>query len=124
MTTVKALIATALKRGWDTFQLDVNNVLLRFCEAAYLMSVGRLDIRGRIGTEMLSPKTEYSAYLVFNLLKWSHGLESAKSSIKFVNYESEIDTENQYNTVHFARAQVNGDIPKMRGDRWMEVELG
>ncbi|XP_055800391.1 F-box protein VBF-like [Solanum dulcamara] len=97
---------------------------LRFSDAAYLLSVGQLDIHGRIGTEMLSPKTEYAAYLVFNLLKWSCGLESAKSSIRFVNYESEIDTEKQSNTVHFARSKVSGDIPKIRGGGWMEVELG
>ena len=92
---------------------------------AYLDSVRRLDIRGTIGTEMLSPKTEYVAYLVFKLVNWSNELEYAKSSIRFVDYESEIDAENQANTVHLPRLQESeADIPKMRKDGWMEVKLG
>ncbi|KAH0636127.1 hypothetical protein KY290_036551 [Solanum tuberosum] len=51
-------------------------------------------------------------------------LESAKSGIRFVNYESETDTENQANTMHLPRLQESGNIPKMRGDGWMEVKLG
>ncbi|XP_055806909.1 F-box protein PP2-B13-like [Solanum dulcamara] len=99
-------------------------VFIRFSKVAYLASVRQLDIRGTIGTEMLSPKTEYATYLVLKLVNMSNGFDSAKSSIRFVNYESEIDTENQANTVHLARFQESGDIPKMRGDGWMKVELG
>ncbi|XP_049372645.1 F-box protein PP2-B11-like [Solanum verrucosum] len=92
---------------------------------AYLIVGHQLDIRGTIGTEMLSPKTEYAAYLVFKLVnRCDYRLESAKSSIWFVNYESEIDTENQANTVHLPRLQESGDIPKLRRDGWMEVKLG
>ncbi|KAG5580856.1 hypothetical protein H5410_051483 [Solanum commersonii] len=74
---------------------------------------------------MLSPKTEYSAYLVFRLVNGcDNSLESVKSSIRFVNYESEIDIENQANTVHLPRLQESGYIPKIRGDGWMKVKLG
>ncbi|KAJ8561207.1 hypothetical protein K7X08_027397 [Anisodus acutangulus] len=111
----------------------------RFSEVAYLVSVRGLDIRGRIGTEMLSPKTDYAAYLVFKLKNVSNGLESANAIIRFVNYESDTETENQANTVKLAtwtqnRRNFGGDnnqqiiasgkIPKMRDDGWLEVELG
>ncbi|KAH0720495.1 hypothetical protein KY284_005525 [Solanum tuberosum] len=116
---------------WDINPREEAHVILlreehlrRFSEVAYLASVRRLDIRGIIDTERLSPKIEYVAYLVFKLANRCNGLESAKSSIKFVNYESEIDTQNQANTVHLARLQGSGDIPKMRGDGWMKVKLG
>ncbi|XP_059274692.1 F-box protein PP2-B3-like [Lycium ferocissimum] len=39
---------------------------------------------------------------------------------RFVNYESDTETEKQANTVKLS----SGNIPKMRGDGWMEVELG
>jgi len=92
---------------------------------AYLIIGNQLDIRGTIGTKMLSPKTEYNAYLVFKLVNMcDYRLESAKSSIRFVNYDSEIDTENQANTVHHPRLQESGNISRMRGDGWMEVKLG
>ncbi|KAH0660314.1 hypothetical protein KY290_029810 [Solanum tuberosum] len=101
----------------------------RFSEVAYLIIGNQLDICGTIGTEMLSPKTKYNAYLVFKLVNMcDYRLEYAKSSIRFVNYESETDTENQDNIVHLPRLQESGNIPKMRGDGWMdgwmEVKLG
>ncbi|WMV25359.1 hypothetical protein MTR67_018744 [Solanum verrucosum] len=43
---------------------------------------------------------------------------------RFSNYESEANTENQANTLHLPRLQESGDIPKMRGDGWMEKKLG
>ncbi|KAK4724483.1 hypothetical protein R3W88_027262 [Solanum pinnatisectum] len=74
---------------------------------------------------MLSLKTKYAAYLVFKFLNGcDNSVPSTKSNIRFVNYESEIDAENQANTVHLPRLQESGGIPKMRGDGWMEVKLG
>ncbi|KAK4706764.1 hypothetical protein R3W88_033673 [Solanum pinnatisectum] len=65
----------------------------------------QLDIHGTIGTKILSPKTEYAAYLVFKLVnRCDYRIESSKSSIRFI-------------------ARKWG-IPKMRGDGWMEVKLG
>ncbi|KAF3612680.1 hypothetical protein FXO38_36691 [Capsicum annuum] len=87
-------------------------------EVAYLANARSLDIHGRIGAEMLSPKTDYAAYLVFKLARKSYGLEYANSVIRFVNYESETKTEEQANIEQLAT------LPKMRGDAWMEVELG
>ncbi|XP_055806910.1 putative F-box protein PP2-B2 [Solanum dulcamara] len=84
---------TLANNGLSTVQAQMVH---RFSKVAYLASVRQLDIHGTIGTEMLSPKTEYAPYLVLKLA----------------------------NTVHLARFQESGDIPKMRGDGWMKVELG
>ncbi|KAM3267330.1 hypothetical protein P3S67_032502 [Capsicum chacoense] len=64
-----------------------------FPKVAYLANARSLDIRGIIGTEMLSLKTDYAAYLVFKLARKYYGLESANSIVRFVNYESEAETE-------------------------------
>lgn len=71
----------------------------------YRIVVHQLDIRGIISTKILSPKTKYAAYLVFKLLNGcdSSFIQSVKSSFRFVNYESEVDAENQANTVHLER---------------------
>lgn len=72
---------------------------------------------------MLSPKTKYAAYLVFKFVNGcNNSLPFAKSNIRFVNYESEIDAENQANTVHLPILQESGGIPKNER-RWMEVKL-
>ncbi|XP_049399960.1 uncharacterized protein LOC125864062 [Solanum stenotomum] len=66
---------------------------------------------------MFPPKTKYAAYLALKFVNGcDNNLPSAKSNIRFVNYESEIDVENQANTVHLPRLQESGGIPKMRGD--------
>ncbi|MCD7446003.1 hypothetical protein HAX54_024707 [Datura stramonium] len=67
---------------------------------------------------MLSPTTDYAAYLVFKLAAITDGLNYANSIIRFVNYECAFETEKQANTVKLAT------LPNMRGDGWMEVELG
>ncbi|WMV25364.1 hypothetical protein MTR67_018749 [Solanum verrucosum] len=126
---LKAQIQELLDKGFICPSVSKWGALVLFDKKmegmAYLIVGHQLDIRGTIGTEMLSPKTEYAAYLVFKLVnRCDYRLESAKSSIWFVNYESEIDTENQANTVHLPRLQESGDIPKLRRDGWMEVKLG
>ena len=73
---------------------------------------------------MLSSKTKYVFSLVFKLSNWFSGLESAKSSISFGNYESEIDIKNQVINVHLVGLQGSGHIPKVREDGWIEVKLG
>ncbi|OIT05664.1 PREDICTED: F-box protein PP2-B10-like [Nicotiana attenuata] len=107
----------------------------RFSEVASLSSVRRLDIRGKIGTKMLSPKTDYSAYLVYKLVDNPYGLESANAIVRFVDYESDTDTENQANTVKLETLPEsrrnggylqfkNGKFASMRADGWMEVKMG
>ncbi|MCD7446002.1 hypothetical protein HAX54_024706 [Datura stramonium] len=95
------------------------NSNLRFSEAACQGALRLLDINGRIGTEMLSPKTDYAAYLVFKLAAITDGLDYANSTIiRFLNYQYKIEIDKQAITGKLE------PLPKMRGDGWMEVELG
>ncbi|KAF3646043.1 hypothetical protein T459_30801 [Capsicum annuum] len=89
-----------------------NNVkyFCRFPKVVYLANAHSLYICGRIGTDMLSTKIHYAAYLVFKLTCKSYGLEYANSIIRFVNNESKTETEEQANTVQLAT------LPKIRGD--------
>ncbi|KAM1160690.1 hypothetical protein ACFX19_034268 [Malus domestica] len=48
----------------------------RFEEVAELISVCWLEIRGKIGTRMLSPSTLYKAFLVFKSIAGAHGFEN------------------------------------------------
>lgn len=48
----------------------------RFREVAELVNVCWLEIRGRIQSKMLTPKTTYAAYLIFKLADWSRGLDN------------------------------------------------
>ncbi|XP_055826180.1 F-box protein PP2-B5-like [Solanum dulcamara] len=68
---------------------------------------------------MVSPKTDYVAYLVFKLVDTSNGLESANLTIMSVSYKADTATEEQGNIV-----QLISKFPKLRGDGWMEIELG
>uniref|UniRef100_M1DPC3 F-box family protein n=1 Tax=Solanum tuberosum TaxID=4113 RepID=M1DPC3_SOLTU len=90
----------------------------KFSKVAYLHFVPQLDIPGRKGTKVLSPKPDYVDYLVFKLGNKSCELEYSNSIIRFVNYESDTETEKQANTVKLVTST------KLRGDGWMEVELG
>ncbi|WMV25999.1 hypothetical protein MTR67_019384 [Solanum verrucosum] len=90
----------------------------KFSKVAYLHFVPQLDIRRKKGTTVLSPKTDYVDYLVFKLGIKSCELEYSNSIIRFVNYESDTETEKQANTVKLVTST------KLRGDGWMEVELG
>ncbi|RVX07371.1 F-box protein PP2-B1 [Vitis vinifera] len=61
----------------------------RFPEVAYLQAVCWFEIRGKINTCMLSPRTNYAAYLVFHAGR-SHGFEDVpvESSIEIVGNET------------------------------------
>ncbi|KAK4726511.1 hypothetical protein R3W88_031428 [Solanum pinnatisectum] len=90
----------------------------RFSEVAHLHRVFWLDIRGTIGTQMLSKRTKYIVYLVFKLAEEHWGLEIANAFVRFVNRVS--DKEAQRNEL----AGRNLKCPQRRVDEWMEIELG
>ncbi|KAM7526654.1 hypothetical protein LguiA_016556 [Lonicera macranthoides] len=120
----------------------------RFKEVAELVKVCWLEIRGKIGTRMLSPDTIYAAYLVFNSKAGTFGFEDypAQVSVGICGGESKtrtvyLDPESSQQHVGVRRTrwpnhrgmgimmrpQVRrdeGQYPKRRGDGWLEVELG
>uniref|UniRef100_M1DBV2 F-box family protein n=1 Tax=Solanum tuberosum TaxID=4113 RepID=M1DBV2_SOLTU len=96
-----------------------DNTFCRFSEVAYLGFPYWLDICGRIGTNVLSPNTYYVAYLVFKVVDLYRRLESIDSPIMLVSDKNENVTEEQTNIVKLAAL-----FPKLRGDGWMEIELG
>ncbi|ONK79854.1 uncharacterized protein A4U43_C01F10840 [Asparagus officinalis] len=123
----------------------------RFAEVAYLLDVCWLEIHGRIETRILSPKTNYAAYLVFKLDPSSRGLSFPvqESSVKFGAHESKHSVCIQPNgapgrRVHrmyrpFGRRRTivcdpesedssvdlgESRVPSSRTDGWMEIEMG
>ncbi|KAL2469516.1 putative F-box protein PP2-B8 [Abeliophyllum distichum] len=97
----------------------------RFSMVVELLWEWGLDIRGRIETQMLSPKTHYAAYLVFKLGKHFRGFESEKGIIKFVKYDKDYEAERRATTLHLQPVKSrNGKIAVRRSDGWMEVQLG
>ncbi|CAK9154654.1 unnamed protein product [Ilex paraguariensis] len=108
----------------------------RFSEVAELLNVCWLDIGGKMQTQMLSPKTTYVVYLVFELAERNYGLRvSSKASLRFVG-ESQEEAGWLTNTVYLglperrrglrrsAARQPNGWLPQRRVDGWMESQLG
>ncbi|KAL3633412.1 hypothetical protein CASFOL_022174 [Castilleja foliolosa] len=105
----------------------------RFGEAAELRSVCWLEIRGTLRLQILSPNTNYEAFLVFKLSENSYGLEnSKKASIKVVKDNTTKSTEDNITTVYIVqptRTRLPLGImlrryPSSRGDCWMEIKLG
>ncbi|KAL3623992.1 hypothetical protein CASFOL_032808 [Castilleja foliolosa] len=101
----------------------------RFGETAELITVCRLEIRGKINTQMLSPNTTYGAYLVVQIANRAFGLSVLPSEVSvevgdyktrgklYMNHEdgkrNEIDT-----------SEGEERVLCTRGDGWLEVELG
>ncbi|KAF8388370.1 hypothetical protein HHK36_027036 [Tetracentron sinense] len=58
----------------------------QFSEVAELQRARWLEIRGKMETQMLSPRTTYAAYLVFKFLEGAYGFDSppAEVSVRFV----------------------------------------
>nr|XP_033513703.1 F-box protein PP2-B10-like isoform X2 [Nicotiana tomentosiformis] len=92
----------------------------RFSEMAYFRGFRWLDIRGKIASQMLSKRTTYVVYLVFNLAPDAFdGLEIGKSVVRFVNCESdnEAGERRTVRRIGLVKAQ-------RRVDEWMEIEMG
>ncbi|CAA2959304.1 Hypothetical predicted protein [Olea europaea subsp. europaea] len=93
---------------------------------AELKYVIYLDIRGKIETQMLSPKTRYAAYLVYILEVCINELQPTKGIIKFVNLDEDHDAERRATTLHLSPWFVgkSQQIAVNRPDGWMEIQLG
>nr|GMC76274.1 F-box protein PP2-B10-like [Ipomoea batatas] len=130
-------------RYWQWISLPES----RFSEAAELLDVCWLEICGKINSSMLSPNTNYAAYLVFSLQPRAYGFEyqPVEASIEISGHEAQKKTVyldhqrpqkegytiiprrigifNQ-RVIHRMRQREKAGYSKERSDKWMEVELG
>lgn len=101
----------------------------RFPEVDKLVDVCLLEIRGVINTVVLSPNTQYTAYVVFKMIDaWgfqnrpvelSVGVEGGQSSTKIVCLDPNVEVEGmQHNRA------VGLQRPSVRSDGWLEIEMG
>ncbi|CAI8603185.1 unnamed protein product [Vicia faba] len=91
----------------------------RFSEIAQLRNVCTLQIHGEINTTYLSPNTWYAAYLVFK-----------KADVwvvehKPVEFVVSIRSGHHVSMDHYFDDQyVEGQCSRVRGDGWLETEMG
>ncbi|KAL1561628.1 F-box protein PP2-B11-like [Salvia divinorum] len=105
------------KGCWDF----IPNPLSRFSEVAKLRSMGWIHIQGKIKTEILSKNTMYAAYLVF-LLESKEGLRSSNTVLRLtLNDKSKTNSSIKKERIE---SRETGKIAKMRGDGWLEIEMG
>ncbi|PWA79215.1 F-box domain, Phloem protein 2-like protein [Artemisia annua] len=91
----------------------------RFAEVAILKEVYCLDIRGKISTAILSPRSIYVAYLVFQMAPDSTGLSvPAKTVVTFGGKKNEIS--DVYLQQEWTLTRVSHT---KRNDGWMEIKL-
>ncbi|KAF5469348.1 hypothetical protein F2P56_013429 [Juglans regia] len=100
----------------------------RFSEVAHLIDVCWLDIKGRIETKILSPKTKYGAYFIYSMVDGFYGFHyPVKVSIRLENEVEGGDATNAYLNPSVELLQINrqdGRLPIKREDMWMEIEIG
>ncbi|KAL6911224.1 hypothetical protein ACP4OV_000029 [Aristida adscensionis] len=113
-----------------------------FSEAAELLFVCWLEIRGEIQSKMLTQDSTYVAYIVFKLADRSYGLDfpvqqasvsigerKSTSQVCLETFEDEDEALENY--LNGMRRQLGGCppganvlLPKKRDDGWMELEMG
>ncbi|KAM5561113.1 F-box protein PP2-B15-like [Rosa sericea] len=104
----------------------------RFAEVAELRTIWWLEICGTMNSQLLSPKTVYSAHLVIKLANRAYGLDSLPSevSLEVCNYKSQGTV---YLSANRKATEVDERVRPIRvleerlrerTDGWMEIELG
>ncbi|CAK9165161.1 unnamed protein product [Ilex paraguariensis] len=96
----------------------------RFSEVAELIDVCWLEIRGKINTSMLFPNTNYAAYLVFKSPAGAYGFEYQPAEVSVGINEGGGETQTVYLNPDGGQMLRYEIIPRLRGDGWMEIELG
>ncbi|KAG8633115.1 hypothetical protein MANES_18G077024v8 [Manihot esculenta] len=115
----------------------------RFAEVAELIGVCWLEINGRINTQMLSPATMYTAYLVFKLATGASGFRSQNAEVsvglagstfsfkRSVLLDARIGRgrnlllDNWFGSKAYVPAGGgDGRYPEVRKDGWLEIKLG
>lgn len=115
----------------------------RFAEVAELIGVCWLEINGRINTQMLSPATMYTAYLVFKLATGASGFRSQNAEVsvglagstfgfkRSVLLDARIGRgrnlllDNWFGSKAYVPVGGgDGRYPEVRKDGWLEIKLG
>jgi len=119
-----------------------------FSEAAELLQVWWLEIRGKIDSKMLSPNSTYAAYIVFKVAPGAYGLDypypetsvslgGSKSTCHVCLDVSDRDDEDSWLTLRPSSRRIYRSrrsyleippphvlLPQERADGWMELEMG
>ncbi|RZS29343.1 hypothetical protein BHM03_00063062 [Ensete ventricosum] len=85
-------------------------VRARFSEAAELVNVCWLEIRGKIQSRMLSGRRTYAAYLIFKLADWSRGLGHPPQ-------EASVTVGVEHSSTHVVRLQPSDSPSRVRARR-------
>ncbi|KAL5725420.1 hypothetical protein ACHQM5_008567 [Ranunculus cassubicifolius] len=96
-----------------------------FAEVAELRSVFWLKIWGTIDTRVLSPKTNYAAYLVIQLAENTYRLDHPVDV--WIDFVGEVGNVSETRSVYLEQPSpipIGIVVPSMRVDGWMEIELG
>ncbi|NP_001296645.1 F-box protein PP2 [Cicer arietinum] len=117
------IVWTCTKRYWQWIAMPQS----RFPEVAELLNVCWLEIRGKINAVALSPNTQYTAYLVFNMIgDWGFQnlpvevtIDGARSysSSKLVCLDPNVEGRPHNRVIGLQR-------PSVRSDGWLEIEMG
>ncbi|WRX20322.1 F-box domain - like 10 [Theobroma cacao] len=94
----------------------------RFSEVPKLKNVWRLDVKGRIELKTLSYRTNYSAYLVFKIVRDRYGFRHTPVEFRVIINEGTASGK-----VRSVILDPPPNVPqqaKERGDSWLEIEMG
>ncbi|KAH7521813.1 hypothetical protein FEM48_Zijuj07G0072000 [Ziziphus jujuba var. spinosa] len=92
---------------------------------AELRLVWWLDIKGRIETNILSPKSTYGAYFVYKLNEHSWGFEGKPVGFRvYFEGEEELHEDGGGRKVFLDPSKYDQEPCQIREDGWLEVEMG
>ncbi|KAH7521805.1 hypothetical protein FEM48_Zijuj07G0071200 [Ziziphus jujuba var. spinosa] len=96
-----------------------------FSRVAELRHIWGLDIKGRIKTNLLSPKSTYGAYFVYKLKEPNWAIKEIQVEFR-VYFEGEEEVHEHVSGCKvFLDPSENEQEPcKVREDGWLEVEMG
>ncbi|KAH7574689.1 hypothetical protein JRO89_XS03G0331200 [Xanthoceras sorbifolium] len=133
---------------WKVVYSSKKELFFRFPEVAELRTISWLEIRGKINTRMISPKTIYGAYLIVKFVDRAYGLDSSPSEVSLEvgdvvksqgtvylrckENKNKQCLERMYflNRIEALRSRVyrgrerKERVVREREDGWFEIELG
>ncbi|XP_060671803.1 F-box protein PP2-B10 isoform X2 [Ziziphus jujuba] len=97
----------------------------RFSRVAELRHIWSLDIKGRIKTNLLSPKSTYGAYFVYKLKEPNWAIKDIQVEFRvYFEGEEEVNEHVSGCKVFLDPSEDEQEPCKVREDGWLEVEMG